>query len=110
MGNDSDYDFRNFISLVLVVMWLRVFMVFRVSSVLGPLIKMFTSMLRDIATFLALYFISLFMFSAVGVLLFPDVEQFTSLYNAVYYLFEASLGNFDSSIFDQMITKDKEWG
>ena len=54
--------------------------------------------------------VSLTMFASVGLVLFPDVTQFKSYRNALHYLFEASLGNFDSSIFESMATKDPFYG
>ena len=45
------------------------------------------------------------MFGSVGILLFPDIDEFSSYRKAFNYLFEASLGGFDSSIFDSMSTK-----
>ena len=110
VGQDEDFDFRNFTAIILIMMWLRVFLVFRITSLLGPLIKMIFSMVKDISVFLILYFLSLVMFSSVGILLFPDVDNFVTFYKAINYLFEASLGNFDPDIFEEMQTKEVEWG
>ena len=49
-------------------------------------------------------------FAAVGIILFPDVHKFSDFGVALLYLFEASLGSFDSSIFESMETKNAAWG
>ena len=56
------------------------------------------------------YLMSLVTFAAVGIILFPDVDQFVDFSESLLYLFEASLGNFDSSIFRGMTTKNAAWG
>ena len=100
MASDENYDFRDFISIILICMWLKVFLIFRVTTFLGPLIKMCIAMVSDIFVFLILFALSLLMFACVGIVLFPDVEKFSSLYNSVVYLFQASLGEYDFTIFD----------
>ena len=107
---DKDYDFRNFTAMILIMMWFRVFLSFRTTQLLGPLIKMILAMLKDIGVFLVLYLIVLVMFASVGLLLFPDVEQFETFYNAMFYLFDSSLGNFDRDIYESSLSKEKEWG
>ena len=103
------YDPRIYIASLLSIMWLRVFMVFRVTWFLGPLIKMFFAMFWDIIIFLLLYGLLLLTFASIGLLLFTDLHQFQTLYNAMIYCFGASLGNFDFELFETSISTKLEY-
>ena len=50
------------------------------------------------------------MFASIGIILFPDVTDFASYTSAFQNLFEGSLGNFDTSIFHNISTRDPNVG
>ena len=96
-------DHRIYVSIILAIMWERVALLFRITAFLGPMLKIFFAMMRTIAVFLILYLISIVSFSSVGVVLFIGMEPFDSLYNAMIFLFSSSLGEFDFTVFDQLV-------
>lgn len=78
-------------------MWLRVVLIFRASSFLGPFIKVIGKMTSDILIFFVLYMVILIAFASVGNLVFSDVSEYSSLFEASITLFSSSLGGFDFS-------------
>ncbi len=79
--------------------WLRVFILLRMTRTFGPLIKIIVSMITDFGVFFVLWGTQLLMFSCMGTLLFADSASFDNFYDAFIMLFQAALGSWDMSIF-----------
>ena len=76
-------------------MWFRIAIQLRVTRLIGPLITIVQSMMIEIMKFLVLFIVILVMFGCVGALLFADVTEFSSLLDAMLFLFQCSLGEFN---------------
>ena len=110
IDNMREFNFTDCTAFILSIMWIRVAMLFRITKLLGPLIKIIFALMRTFMLFFILYLLSLFSFSSVGILLFLEMDQFSSLYKAMIFLFGSSLGEFDFSVFDAITLDYKEYG
>ena len=110
VNDQSNIDLSGILSVLVGLYWIRIFFLFRVTRILGPLIKIITSMFQDLLTFLTLYSIQLVFFGCVGNLLFLEVDQFSTLYKTMIYLFTSSMGELDFSPFDEVSSKSTEIG
>lgn len=86
-------------SIISSLIWLRVIVLFKLTRFLGPLVKMIQNMIYDIGIFMILFVTQLIVFGSVGTLLFVDVSDYSNLYDACKTLFNASLGNYDFTVF-----------
>ena len=91
-------------------MWVRVFLTLRVTTLLGPLIKMILAMLRDLGVFIMIYSISIALFCFIGMIMFPELEEYSTAYKTFVHLFSTSLGEYDFSLYQSLITTDPEYG
>ena len=83
----------------MAALWIRTFLLTKLTATLGPFLRIIKSMLWDIKAFLILLLASIISFAAIGSLLFGDVHEYDTLYHAFVHLFGASLGSFDFSLF-----------
>mmetsp|Transcript_11865 Transcript_11865/g.11789 ORF Transcript_11865/g.11789 Transcript_11865/m.11789 type:complete len:86 (-) Transcript_11865:1155-1412(-) len=67
---------------------------------LGYLITILFQMLLEIFKFFCLWFITVFVFACFGTLVFKQLEEFSTLANALFYLYLSSIGDYDFSIFE----------
>ena len=73
------------------------------SESIGPLVKIVSKMSNDFLNFLILYFILTVMFMTIGNLNFLyDMNEFSGLFESALTITDASLGNYDFSIFDKV--------
>lgn len=71
----------------------------KLNVLLGPLINIIISMSFDFFKLAILYSFLIVIFSLIGVLIFPTLEDYESNSKAIMTLFDATLGNFDLSIY-----------
>lgn len=63
--------------------WLKLFLKLRLTRTFGPMFKMLLNMSIDILPFLGIWALILLMFASVGLLIFGQLEAFTSFYTIV---------------------------
>jgi hypothetical protein len=73
------------------------------------MIKIVVSMLKDLATFSVLWIIQLFIFACIGYLIFGELNEYRDLPNTLILLLQASLGQWDFEIYDDL-TISSSWG
>ena len=52
----EQFNFTDCIAFILSIMWIRVMMLFRITKLLGPTLKMIYAMMRTFMVFFILYF------------------------------------------------------
>lgn len=62
---------------------------------------MITRMIADIMQFMVIYVIQLMAFALVASMAFVQIKEFNGFYPTVLYLFGASFGSFNLSLFDE---------
>ena len=82
------------------ILWLKIVLLMRLSRLLGPLVTTIRFMLYDVASFMTIYGILIIVFSCVGNLLFSDLTAYGDIYHCILTLFDASLGNYDLTLFE----------
>jgi len=80
-------------------MWANVLLLLRVSQSLGPMLRMILAMIGDLGNFLVFLFYIILIFVAVGVCIFVELAEYNSFKTATLTLFDATLGNYDYTIF-----------
>ena len=83
------------------LIWAKVVFVFSYSQSFGPIIKMITVMTKDMVTFLLLWAVFILFFVCAGITIFYDLPEFATISEAIIYLCNAAVANFDTSIFGQ---------
>ena len=56
-------------------------------------------MTQDMATFFFIWALELIAYTALGVLLFPKIPEYSGLFNTLVKLFESALGGWDLSVY-----------
>jgi hypothetical protein len=79
---------------------LKLFFLFEFTPTFGPLYKMLSRMLGELAKFLIIWAIQLTSFAAVSVLAFGSLPAFRTFNQSIIYFVEASLGEFDMPAFE----------
>jgi hypothetical protein len=88
------------IVLVLVI-WIKLIRVFRLSPMIGPLMRIFKLMTKQLAIFSVFYFFVIFLFSEFGRQSYTQNKKvFGSSIKSFTYFFDASLGNFSFKDFE----------
>ena len=98
-------------SVLMAILWLKFLFVFKISKMLGHLLKIFANMLQNIVMFLILYIIILTIFSSIGNMLFMKVQdRYNTFANCLQTLYSASLGDFVYDDFNIYKTERKSMG
>ena len=87
--------------IFIMIQWVRIVILFRVNSFIGPFLNIMLNMLIDITKFFAIYFLILLVFASSGRIFFLNVEGYNTNVNAFITLFSATFGNFDYSVFEK---------
>ena len=88
--------------LYIGLQWWRVFFILQLSRVFGPLIEIVLSMLKELFKFITIYGLIFMIFLSTGSWMYYNYSDFKSQnWRGMIYLFSASLGNFDFSLFSQ---------
>lgn len=64
------------------------------NEIMGPLLKILSKMGRDIANFIVILSLTLFTFACVGMILFSNIKEFSTVKEALLTLFSWMLGSF----------------
>jgi hypothetical protein len=98
-------DIRYLLTFCAGLLWMKVYLLMRLTSVVGPLIKTIFAMVHDIVMFFTLFTVVLVFFTCIGRLLFSDVDGFShGFFRGFIYLFECALGNFAFSDFEDAMS------
>ena len=101
------------VGIIIGSQWWRVFFIFKASRVFGPLIEILLHMLKELLKFLAIYGLIFMVFLSAGAWMYFNYSEFKSEnWRGVIYLFAASLGSFDFSLFghnETFINKEYGW-
>jgi len=81
---------------------MKIIFLMRLTRTFGPMIKIIMSMIYDISTFAVLWGVQLFFFACVGVLIFGELPEYGNIFDTLVMLFEASLGQWDMTIYDHL--------
>ena len=99
--------------LIVSLQWWRVFFILQASRVFGPLIEILMNLLKELVKFIVIYGLIFMVFVSAGSWMFYNYSDFSSdNWRGFLYLFSASLGNFDFSLFTQdqtYIRKEYGW-
>ena len=89
------------ISLICGFTWIRTLAAMTNSEVFGPKVFMILKMISDILEFLFIYILQLMAFALVASMAFVQINEFNDFYKTILYLFNASFGSYNLSLFDQ---------
>lgn len=86
----------NIYTILTFIYWFRIIFQFKTTRLLGPLVKILSSMLVDIMIFFMIFLVVIFMYICAGTVLFGiTMMQFRDMWSTSKYLFSATLGNFN---------------
>ena len=97
--SESFLKFNFCLGMIVVIQWIRVFMVFQASRVFGKMVEIILNMMTEIAKFMVILGILTIAFSSAGRIFFFDITKFETDTDSIIYLISSALGNFDYSIF-----------
>lgn len=90
-------------AIQIVCLFLRVSMMLQYLGNIGPLIKIVGKMQKDFFNYTLLFILLTIMFSIVGNINFLyELREFDSFTNSILTVIDASVGNFDTKIFDSI--------
>jgi len=102
-ANSMDFKFQYLFAVNVICLIFRLSAMLQFSESIGPLVKIVSKMSNDFLNFLILYFILTVMFMTIGNLNFLyDMNEFSGLFESALTITDASLGNYDFSIFDKV--------
>lgn len=97
------FGFQYLYSIQVVCLIFRLSNVIQFSEMTGPLFKIVGKMSMDFVSFLVLYVILTIMFATIGNLNFiTDIDKFEGYAQSVLTVFDASMGNYNFTIFDKV--------
>jgi hypothetical protein len=103
------FGLEYFMTVNIVCLVYKVIEYLQFTESIGPLVKIVGKMFSDYTNFFILYTIMVFMFTIVGNLNFIlDQSQFSTFLDSCLFVLDASIGNYDFTIFQNEI-KDKVW-
>ena len=74
------------------LIWIKLMLSFRLTRILGPLLKIISFMTKAILIFMGLEFIVLITFTFIGNVLFFDTEEYSTLWKAIITLISSAFG------------------
>ena len=82
---------------------MRIAVFLQYNESIGPLIKIVGKMQQDFLNFVILYCLMTIMFGIVGNINFIyDLTEFEGMFESILTVIDASLGNYDITIFDKI--------
>ena len=99
VNNQLGYKIPVAIGAIILLQYLRIFIKFQGSRTFGPLIRTLISMLYQLMLF-SLFIIIMLGFIFGGRIAFVEFNQFRSFSSTALFLFDALLGNYKFSVFD----------
>ena len=98
-----EFKYQYLFSTIIACLVLRMATLLQFNAQQGPLIKIAGKMMQDFFNFIVLYWILAVMFAIVGNINYIfEVEKFYGFFKSLLTILDASLGNYDFSIFDDM--------
>jgi len=96
-----DYKFEYLLAIMISCLIFKVLDLIQFSADIGPLVKIVGKMLGDFLNFFILYAILVIMFAVVGNLNFIFyLDEYTGLFESCETVLDASVGNYDFTLFD----------
>lgn len=74
-----------------IILWIKVIYTFKLINLTGGIYAMLIKLFETMFTYGIFYFAVLFIFAVVGVVLFNDLQEFSTLYTVLFTLFKASI-------------------
>lgn len=94
--------FNVIFSIQILCQTMKLATVLQFNQKVGPLLKIVQKMAQDYLNFMVIYFVLVLMFSILGNLNFVNASSFGTLFDATMTMMDASMGNFDFSIWDEI--------
>jgi len=92
---------KEFLSLMMLIIWMRVIFSLRITKLLGPLITSITLMTKNLIEFLLFFGLFNIACGCLFSLLLIQIEEFRNPFKAMYTLYMASMLLFDSEIIEE---------
>jgi hypothetical protein len=102
-------NMREELAVITFCLCINILLLLRMSPLLGPMIKILLRMTSNIVQIGSIYIVTLIFFTAIGLFLFTYSSTFSSVMTALLYLFNATLGSFDYSVFDSTNSFDADF-
>jgi len=99
---NGTFHFDFLLAVTAGLFWLKVILLLNLTRTFGPLIKIITSMMKDIIIFSGLWGIQMVFFACIGILMFGELPVYESFYDTMVMLFESAIGSWDFSIYDDL--------
>ena len=104
--DNLDFQFQYLFAVQIVCLFIRISMMLQYLGSIGPLIKIVGKMQTDFFNYTLLFILLTIMFSIVGNINFLyELRDFDSFTNAILTVIDASVGNFDTKMFE--VIKDE---
>ena len=100
MQIDQTFNIKITLASLISIQFTRLVFSLQVSKTFGPMVKILGSMLLNVSIFMLLFVALFLIFAAIGLLIFQDLDSFSTPTLTLTTLFSACLGNFDYTIFD----------
>jgi len=84
------------------LLWLKVFLQFKITQIFGPYIKIMEQMNYDIVVYIGIFLLSIFFLACFGVVFFPTV--YPNVFEAYLGLITLATTSYDITIFDEFNT------
>jgi len=91
------FDFL--LAFTVLFFWFRFLVMLMLTETFGPLLEIVMKMIVDMLIFFGIFLIQIVTFASVGILLFAEVPEYDTLPEAVLYIFQSSLGQYDLAIY-----------
>ena len=98
---DQDtFRFDFILAGLVALLWFKLLFMLRVFSTFGPIFKIITAMMADLAKFAGLWVLIQSMFISIAMLLFAEITTFKTLKSSATYFVQASIGSWDITVFE----------
>lgn len=98
-----DHSFNYNFAIIILMLLFRLSISLQFNTQIGPLIKIVGKMVTDFQNFFILYVLLTLMFAILGNINFVEnISQYSTLFDSVLLVIDASLGQFDFGIFQQI--------
>jgi hypothetical protein len=96
---NQTYNWQYVLALAATNSWFKLLLRLRVTRQFGPMFKVVTNMVSDLARFMVLWSIVLIIFTSLSLLIFSQFDKFQDFFSVFYLYFESSLGTWDVSVY-----------
>lgn len=106
----GEFHFDFLLACVAGMFWGRMLLMMKLTKTFGPMIKIIVVMLKELTIFLVLWLIQLFIFTCIGILVFGELPEYYDFLQALIWLFESSMGEWQSLAPYENLSLGKEVG